>query len=114
MLIGRGRSIPGRWSIVQRSRTGSRRGTGACVSALTVVAVMLVTIAMQPAHAAVVRATRITLQSQPMAVNAPVVGMAATPTGRGYWRAGADGGVLTAGDATFYGSAAHVGHDWIV
>jgi len=36
---------------------------------------------------------------------APVVAMAATPTGRGYWLVGSDGGVFTFGDAAFYGSA---------
>ena len=35
---------------------------------------------------------------------APIVGMAATPTGRGYWLAGADGGVFAFGDAPFCGS----------
>ena len=33
-----------------------------------------------------------------------VVGMAATPSGRGYWLVAADGGVFTFGDAAFYGS----------
>ena len=37
--------------------------------------------------------------------NAPVVGMAATPDGAGYWLAGRDGGVFSYGDAGFYGSA---------
>ena len=36
--------------------------------------------------------------------NAPVVGMAATPTGQGYWLVASDGGIFTFGDATFYGS----------
>ncbi|HLI53947.1 MAG TPA: 3D domain-containing protein [Acidimicrobiales bacterium] len=36
----------------------------------------------------------------------PVVAMAATPDGRGYWLAGADGGVFSFGDASFHGSAA--------
>jgi uncharacterized protein YkwD len=40
----------------------------------------------------------------PMALNAPVVGMAATPTGKGAWRVASDGGVFTSGDAHFYGS----------
>jgi len=35
---------------------------------------------------------------------APVVGIAATPDGKGYWLVGADGGVFTFGDAGFYGS----------
>ncbi|MGH9073360.1 MAG: polysaccharide deacetylase family protein, partial [Acidimicrobiales bacterium] len=38
-------------------------------------------------------------------LKAPVVAMAATPDGRGYWLAAADGGVFTYGDARFYGSA---------
>ncbi len=37
-------------------------------------------------------------------VNAPTLGLAATPDGGGYWLAGADGGVFAFGDATFHGS----------
>jgi hypothetical protein len=37
-------------------------------------------------------------------LNAPVVGIAATPSGKGYWLLGADGGVFTFGDAKFRGS----------
>jgi hypothetical protein len=37
---------------------------------------------------------------------APIVGIAATPDGGGYWMVGADGGVFAFGDAGFYGSAA--------
>jgi hypothetical protein len=40
------------------------------------------------------------------ALNAPVVGAAATPDGRGYWLAGADGGVFSFGDAPYLGSMA--------
>jgi hypothetical protein len=36
----------------------------------------------------------------------PVVGIAATPNGRGYWEVAADGGVFSFGNAKFYGSAA--------
>ncbi|HLH28293.1 MAG TPA: alkaline phosphatase family protein, partial [Acidimicrobiales bacterium] len=36
---------------------------------------------------------------------APIVGMAATPDGRGYWLVGADGGIFAFGDARFLGSA---------
>ena len=35
---------------------------------------------------------------------APVVGMAATPSGDGYWMVASDGGVFSFGDAQFYGS----------
>jgi hypothetical protein len=38
------------------------------------------------------------------ALDAPVVGMAATPNGGGYWIVSADGGVFSFGDAGFYGS----------
>ncbi len=34
----------------------------------------------------------------------PIVGMAATPDGGGYWLVAADGGIFTFGDAGFYGS----------
>jgi len=37
-------------------------------------------------------------------LKAPVVAMAATPTGQGAWRVGADGGVFTSGNAHYYGS----------
>jgi hypothetical protein len=39
-----------------------------------------------------------------MHLNAPIVGMAATPTGHGYWLVAADGGIFTFGDADFEGS----------
>ncbi len=42
--------------------------------------------------------------SESGALNAPIVGIAATPDNKGYWLVGADGGVFTFGDATFYGS----------
>jgi N-acetylmuramoyl-L-alanine amidase len=35
---------------------------------------------------------------------APIVGMASTPSGGGYWMVGSDGGVFSYGDAKFYGS----------
>ena len=39
-----------------------------------------------------------------IALNKPVVGMAATPDGRGYWLVASDGGIFGFGDAGFYGS----------
>ena len=36
--------------------------------------------------------------------NAPIVGIAGTPDGGGYWEAASDGGVFAFGDAGFYGS----------
>ena len=39
-----------------------------------------------------------------MHLNQPVVGIAATPSGRGYWLVASDGGIFTFGDARFHGS----------
>jgi hypothetical protein len=41
-------------------------------------------------------------------LNAPLVGMAATPDGGGYWQVGADGGVFSFGDAGFHGSTGSI------
>jgi Transglycosylase-like domain len=41
-----------------------------------------------------------------LVLNAPVVGMAPTPDGDGYWLAAGDGGIFTFGDAGYFGSAA--------
>ena len=38
------------------------------------------------------------------ALNQPIVGMAATPSGQGYWLVASDGGIFSYGDAGFYGS----------
>jgi peptidoglycan/xylan/chitin deacetylase (PgdA/CDA1 family) len=37
-------------------------------------------------------------------LNAPVVSLSVTPSGRGYWIVASDGGIFTFGDAHFYGS----------
>jgi hypothetical protein len=37
-------------------------------------------------------------------LNKPVVGMAATPDGRGYWSVASDGGIFSFGSAVFHGS----------
>ena len=42
-------------------------------------------------------------------LNKPIVGMAATPDGKGYWLVASDGGIFAYGDAAFYGSTG--GHD---
>ena len=39
-----------------------------------------------------------------LSLNADLVGIAATPSGRGYWLVAGDGGVFTYGDARFFGS----------
>jgi SpoIID/LytB domain protein len=43
-----------------------------------------------------------------LALNKPIVGMAATPDGGGYWLVASDGGVFTYGDATFHGSTGNL------
>lgn len=48
-------------------------------------------------------------------VNAPIVGIAATPSGKGYWLVSADGGVFAFGDAQYLGNVEYVlpdGHSW--
>lgn len=48
-------------------------------------------------------------------VNAPITGIAITPTGKGYILVAADGGVFTFGDAEFFGNVEYVlpdGHSW--
>ena len=42
-------------------------------------------------------------------LNRPIVGMAATPSGDGYWLVASDGGIFTFGDAEFFGSAGATG-----
>jgi len=39
-----------------------------------------------------------------MVLNAPIVAVASTPDGRGYWEGASDGGVFAFGDAAFLGS----------
>jgi cell wall-associated NlpC family hydrolase len=39
-----------------------------------------------------------------LALNKPIVGMAVTPDGAGYWLVASDGGIFSFGDAKFYGS----------
>ncbi len=43
-----------------------------------------------------------------VALNQPVVGMAATPSGNGYWLVAGDGGIFSYGDAAFYGSTGSI------
>jgi N-acetylmuramoyl-L-alanine amidase len=43
-----------------------------------------------------------------VSLSAPVVGIATTATGGGYWLLGGDGGVFTYGDAAFYGSTGNI------
>jgi len=43
-----------------------------------------------------------------MRLNQPIVGMAATPTGKGYWLVAKDGGIFAYGDAGFFGSTGSI------
>ncbi|HVW32230.1 MAG TPA: hypothetical protein VHL53_06810 [Acidimicrobiia bacterium] len=43
-----------------------------------------------------------------IALNQPIVGMAATPSGQGYWLVASDGGIFAFGDAAFFGSTGAV------
>jgi hypothetical protein len=43
-----------------------------------------------------------------MRLNKPIVGMAATPDGRGYWLVASDGGIFSYGDANFFGSTGNL------
>ncbi len=41
-------------------------------------------------------------------LNKPIVGMAATPSGKGYWLVASDGGIFAFGDAKFFGSTGDI------
>jgi hypothetical protein len=43
-----------------------------------------------------------------MALNRPIVGMAATQSGNGYWLVASDGGIFSFGDASFHGSTGSI------
>jgi hypothetical protein len=43
-----------------------------------------------------------------IALNKPIVGMAATPDGGGYWLVASDGGIFSFGDAKFWGSTGNI------
>jgi hypothetical protein len=43
-----------------------------------------------------------------LALNKPIVGMAANPTAGGYWLVASDGGIFSYGDAPFYGSTGNL------
>src|SRR3954469_21717925 len=98
---------------MERGRGDAVRRMRAGLVALAVLSA-IAPVRVHAAGAATVRAADVTVESTMTALAAPITGLAATPTGKGYWRAGADGGVLTAGDAPYYGSATSMAHDTIV
>src|SRR5277367_4816973 len=104
-------------------RRGNRRGTAgvrACTGAAAVLALgaALLTFGSDVASAtgpSTVTPTvgvsgfgDATSYGAPSQVNAPLVGIAGTPDGKGYWLAASDGGVFTFGDAGFFGSAGNI------
>ena len=94
-----------------------RHGTQGCVRFAAAIALVCAGFSTAPTVAAAIEAPAInaTVSSvSAQTLRAPIVGVVATPSGHGYWRVARDGGVLTAGDATFYGSAAGKPHDAIV
>ena len=92
-------------------RTGVRRGVAALVPLLALAGLGLSLpgapsgAATPPADSVVPFGTTAIGANAVANANAPVVAMAATHDGAGYWLAGRDGGIFAYGDAGFFGSA---------
>ncbi|HET9894011.1 MAG TPA: LppP/LprE family lipoprotein [Streptosporangiaceae bacterium] len=82
-----------RWTGHKLSRSGSPPRGGASITLLKAA----------PKAAAPLR-TGSTYRPGAVPSNAPGVGMAVTPDGKGYWLVASDGGVFSFGDAKFHGS----------
>jgi uncharacterized protein YkwD len=101
--------------VVERIRKGARRTVHLGIVIAIASAVAIAGAARGATGAAASsQAAYASVTSTALALAAPVVGVSATPTGRGYWRVARDGGVLTAGDAGFYGAATRYAHAGIV
>src|SRR5260221_3492801 len=99
---------------MERGRRDARRRIRTAVVALSVLSASAMATGNAVAATTPIQTTNASVASTVTALSAPIVGLAATPTGKGYWRVAADGGVFTAGDAQFYGSIAGTPHDTIV
>src|SRR3979409_375143 len=99
-----------RTSAHRRVRLGTQTTT--MLAACVVAAALITPVATTSASASTQTDASVSSGASPRV--APVVAVAATPSGRGYWRAARDGGVLTAGDAPYMGSANRYWHDAIV
>src|SRR5690349_12479120 len=78
------------------------RGSRLLVS--VVVAIAMTLLASAAAFGATAPDARNLGSASSLGLKQPIVGIAATPTGKGYWLVAADGGIFTFGDAHFYGS----------
>jgi ribosomal protein L24E len=78
-------------------------GTARRVTAL-VMAIVMTSFVIVAASGASVVGTRYLGSVPSGALNRPIVGMASTPSGTGYWLVASDGGIFTFGNAHFYGS----------
>jgi Transglycosylase-like domain len=85
---------------VRRSRKTGRRLLGLLAAAVITSLSIGSMVAATPGRAQAAWPT-----GQGVVLKAPVVDVAATPTGNGYWIVGADGGIFALGDAQYYGSA---------
>src|SRR5260221_13475417 len=99
---------------MERGRRDARRRIRTAVVALSVLSASAMATGNAVAATTPIQTTNASVASTVTALSAPIVGLAATPTGKGYWRVAADGGVFTAGDAQFYGSIPGPPHDTIV
>ncbi|MDQ1509139.1 MAG: hypothetical protein QOG50_983 [Actinomycetota bacterium] len=64
--------------------------------------------ACAPAFGATASGARYLGSASRLGLKRPIVGMAATPSGKGYWLVAADGGIFNYGDAHFYGSTGSI------
>ena len=118
-LQGSGGVAPYSWSIAQGSLpTGlSLDSTGTITGTPTAVGTDSFVVSAADSSAGVPRTDSVVLSIavKPAAaafygseggshLNAPIVGMAASPSGHGYWMVASDGGIFSFGDAAFYGS----------
>jgi len=78
---------------------------GASRVASVVVAIVMTWCACAPAFGATVSGAPYMGSASNLGLNQPIVGMAATPGGKGYWLVAADGGIFTFGTARYRGSA---------
>ncbi len=97
---GPARILPARPANAPRVAALARR-VGALVAAVSMVAMAAGAMVASPAAAQDARYLG-SVAGSPL--DRPIVGMAATPTGRGYWLVASDGGIFAFGDARFHGT----------